>query len=261
MLKLMKYELRKMRTILLAMLVALIALEAGFLIGDMLDKDDLATVCQVLLTFLVFAVYVYILVAGIVSYSRELNDKSGYMIFMVPVSPMGIVVSKLLFTILAALVVTALFGGAVYYDYARLFQKLDLGEYSYQQMNMAFTMFTGQMGGAVTLTKVILTIAFEAGTVLIGIILLMCTAYLAITLTATLLQNKKGILRILVSLALFVALNYVTSRVTGLVARDVTPGTSSELVKMLGARAAVEFGFAAVFAGASAWLLDRKVSL
>ena len=261
MFKLMKYELRKMRTMLLAMLGALVVLEAGYLIGDKIEDYRIVGVSIGLLTVLVFVVYVYILIAGITSYSREINDKTGYLTFMVPVSPMGIVVSKLLFTVLAALAITALFGGAVYYDYARLFKEIDMSADDLRQLDFAFSMFTGSMGANVSLTKVILTLAFEFGTVLIEIILVMCTAYLAITLTATLLQNKKGFLRFLVALVLFVALNFVTSRVSGLVVKDTLPSTTEELLRMLGAQAAVHFGFAAVFAGASAWLLDRKVSL
>ena len=262
MLKLMKYEFRKTRTTLLVMLAALVALEAGFLIGDRIDNYKIAGVSLGLLTVLVFAVYVYILIAGITSYSREINDKTGYMTFMVPVSPMGIVTSKLLFTILAAVGVTALFGSAVYYDYATLFRRVELeGGNIYQQLDFTFTLFTGTMGANVSLTRVILTLAFEAGTVLIEIILTMCTAYLAITLSATLLQNKKGFLRILVSVLLFVALNYVSSAVSGLVVRETMPQTTEELLGMLGTQAAVHFAFAAVFAGATAWLLDRKVSL
>lgn len=261
MFKLMKYEFRKTRATLLAMLTALLVLEAGFLIGDRIDDYRVAGVCLGLLTVLVFAVYVYILIAGIASYSREINDKTGYMTFMVPVGPMGIVASKLLFTVLAALVITALFGGAVYYDYAQLFKRLELDQDVYTQMNFAFSMFTGTLGTNFSLTRVILTIAFEAGTVLIEIILVMCTAYLAITLSATILQNKKGFLRLLVSFLLFVALNYVTNRASGMVYRDVVPETTAQLLSMLGTQAAVHFAFAAVFAGATAWLLDRKVSL
>ena len=62
-------------------------------------------------------------------------------------------------------------------------------------------------------------------------------------------------------LVLFVALNFVTSRVSGLVVKDTLPSSSEELLRMLGTQAAVHFAFAAAFAGASAWLLDRKVSL
>lgn len=261
MLKLMKYEFRKTRATLLVMLAALALLEAGFLIGDRLDDYRVAGVCLGLLTVLVFAVYVYILIAGIVSYSRELNDKTGYMTFMVPVGPMGVVASKLLFTVLAALAVTALFGGAAYHDYATLFRRLELDGDVYGQMRFAFSLVAGGMGSGISLTRVILTVAFEAGTVLIEIILVMCTAYLAITLSATLMQNKRGFLRWLVSLALFGALNYVTNRAGNLAAWDAVPATTGELLSMLGVQAAVHFAFAAVFAGATAWLLDRKVSL
>ena len=117
------------------------------------------------------------------------------------------------------------------------------------------------MGGQITLTKLILIVAFEVGTVLISVILTMCTAFLAITLSATLLQNKKGFLRMLVSVVLFFALNYVTSRVSGLLVRDAVPADAGELFGMLGAHAGVEFAFAALFAWLSAFLLDRKVSL
>ena len=261
MLKLMKYEFRKTRTTLLIMLAALVALEAGFLVGNSADNDRLTGVCLGVLTALVFAVYIYILISGIVSYARELNDKTGYMTFMVPVSPMGVVASKLLFTILAALVATALFGAAVYYDYATIFGRLDLGEDAYNQLSFAFQMFTGGMGAGVSLTRVILTLGFEAGTVLIEIILVMCTAFLAVTLSATLLQNKKGFLRWAASIVLFFALNWVTGKVSGTVIRDIEPETTAQLLSLLGMQAAVHFAFAAVFAGATAWLLDRKVSL
>ena len=89
----------------------------------------------------------------------------------------------------------------------------------------------------------------------------MCTAYLAITLSATLMQNKKGFLRLLVSVLLFVALNYATERVSGLTMRDTMPKDSAELISMLAVQAGIHFAFAAVFTGATAWLLDKKVSL
>lgn len=262
MLKLMKYEFRKTRTTLLAMLGALVILEAGFLIGYRMDDFRIGGVCLGLLTVLVFAVYLYILIAGIVSYSRELNDRTGYMTFMVPVSPMGVVGSKLLYTILAALAVTALFGGAAYCDYSMLFKKIEMDADSLKQMNFAFNIFAGSMGSDITLSRVILTIAFEMCSVMISIMLVMCTAYLSITLSATLLQNKKGFLRALVSIAFFVALNYLTNLVSSRLVHDnAAINSSAQLFRYLGIQGAVELGFAAAFAGSSAWLLDRKVSL
>ena len=261
MLKLMKYEFRKMRTTLLVMGLALLVLEAGYLIGDKIKDYRVTGVSLGLLTALVFAVYIYILIAGIVSYSKELNDKTGYMTFMTPVSPLGIVASKLLFTILAAVVVTALFGGAVYFDYAQQFGRLDLGADIYRELDFAFTMFTGSMGGNISLSRVILTLAFEAGTVLIEILLILCTAYLAITLSATLLQNKKGFIRALVSLVFFFALSWVTERVTGMGVGDAVPENTEELLRLLGRQALINGVFCVLFGGLSAFLLDRKVNL
>lgn len=261
MLKLMKYEFRKMRTVLLIMVGALVVLEAGFLIGDKIDSYRLVGISLGLLTALVFAVYIYILLAGIKSYSNELNDKTGYMTFMAPVSPLGVVVSKLLFTIIAAVCVTALFGTAVYYDFAMEFKGLELDPEAMQGINFALSLMTGGLGGEITLFRVILNLAFEAGTVLIEIMLTLCTAYLAITLSATFLQNKRGFIRFAVSAALFIALSFITSKVGGLIHPAENVETTAQLLRLLGIQAAVDFAFAALFAGASAWLLDRKVSL
>ena len=261
MFKLMKYEFRKMRGTLLVMAGVLVLLEAGFLIGNRLDDYRIAGVSLGLLTALVFAVYIYILIAGISSYSRELNDRTGYMTFMTPVSPIGIVSSKLLFTILAALVTTALFGAAVYLDYSIALRRLNLGKDVYQQFQFAFSMLAGTMDSSITLGRIILNLVSAISTVLISIMLVMCTAYLAITLSATLLQNKKGFVRVLVSFLFFGALNWCTSRVSSIAAWNSDPATTSELLRQLGIQAAVDLSFAVVFAGLSAWLLDKKVDL
>ena len=104
-------------------------------------------------------------------------------------------------------------------------------------------------------------IGVVAGTVVIEILAVMCAAYLAITLSATLLQNKRGFVRMLVSFVIFGILNYITEKVSGMVTWQTDPTTTQELLRMLGTQAAVQFSFAALFAGASAWMLDRKVSL
>ena len=243
MIKLMKYEFRKLRTVLLIMVGALVVLEACYLIGDRIGSYRLTGVSLGLLMALVFAVYIYILIAGMVSYARELNDKTGYMTFMTPVSPLGIVVSKLLFTILASVVVTALFGTAVYYDLSKQFAELELSGDVMRSLDFTFTLFTGSLGSNITLMKVILNLALEAGAVLISILLTLCTSYLAVTVI------------------LFFALSFGTGKVSELVVHDGVIETTEQLLSRLGAQAAVDFAFAALFAGASAWLLDRKVSL
>ena len=117
MLKLMKYEFRKTRTVLVVLLIAFAALQLGFVAGIRADRPRLYIPASMLTAFLVYGAYVYILLSGIVSYSRELRDRTGYLVFLVPVHPIGVVLSKLLFTLLAAVAATAVFGAGAYLDY------------------------------------------------------------------------------------------------------------------------------------------------
>lgn len=260
MLKLMKYEFRKLRGALLAMLGLLAVLEIGFLIGLRNEKADMTGICLGLITLLVFIVYAYILLAGMASYSRELKEKSGYLIFMTPVTPLGIVLSKLLFTALAALAATAVFGVAAYADYRALFSRLDIDPQYLDQINL---MLRFGLNADASVQQILRYAGFSVVTVLIEVMLTMCTAYLAITLSATLLQNKKGFLRGLISLVLFAALtwgcNWLTNR---LLYRGVDASASlRQLTGAIGWSVLLNAALCAVFAGVSAWLLDRKVNL
>ena len=255
----MKYEFRKMRTVLLFLSAALAVLEIGFIIGDKIDDFRVAGVCLWLLISLTFGAYVYILISGIVSYSHELSGKTGYMAFMTPVSPMGIVSSKLLFTALVALVSTAAFGGAAYYDVSRTIIRFDLAPEDLRQLQLAFSIF--QQSSGIDVIRVAVNIASTVAGVLIEIMLVVCTAYLAITLSATLLQNKRGFLRVLLTLTFFVALNFGLDRIHELALLRVEAESVEAAARLLGRQAIIDFGFCVLFAGLSALLLDRKVSL
>ena len=91
----------------------------------------------------------------------------------------------------------------------------------------------------------------------------MCTAYLAITLGATLLQNKRGFLRGLISFALFAALSWgsgwlVQRLITGRLGLDAS---AAQLQGLLGRLALADLALCAVFTGCSALLLDKKLDL
>jgi len=91
----------------------------------------------------------------------------------------------------------------------------------------------------------------------------MCTAYLAITLSATLLQNKKGFLRALISLVLFLALtwgsNWLAQKL--LYDRIAIDATLEQMRGVIGWSLLMNAVLCALFTGASAWLLDRRVNL
>ena len=264
MLKLMKYEFRKLRTVLLVMLGALIVLEASFLIGYKLEKDDVWAVSVILISLLVFAAYGYILVSGIVSYNRELTNRTGYLVFMTPTRPIGIVLSKLVFTLLAGLAATVLFGAVAYADYVFLYGQLDIDPEIIQsitrQVNMGLVAYSRDF--TMNIDRLWLLIGYSAASVLISVMYTMCTAYLAITLSATLLSNKKNGIRFLASGALFFILEWGASRLNELIV-DAMPRAYT-MEKML-ARLGVSLGFylalSAVFALVSASLLKHKVDL
>ena len=260
MLKLMKYEFRKLRATLLILLGSAAALEVGFLAGQAMRKNTMMTVCLGLITFLTFLVYAYILLAGMASYSRELKEKSGYLIFMTPVTPLGVVVSKLLFTALAAIAATLLFGSIAYIDYRMLIRRIHIDSRITQQINAILRFGLKADAG---IEQILGMAAFYTVSVLVEILSTMCTAYLAITLSATLLQNKKGFLRALISLVLFVALNWGIGWLTQkLVYNRVAVDTPfSQMTGPLAISVGMNAVFCALFAGASAWLLDRKVNL
>ena len=262
MLKLMKYEFRKMRTVLLILLGGVAVLQAAFMVGDLIDDERVVGVSLMLLTLLAFVVYFYIMISGFLSYSRELSDKTGYLAFMTPVSSVKLIGSKLLFTGLTAIAVTALFAGAAWCDYMLLFKRMNLGADALQQADISLAMFTRSLSGeAFTLTELILRGAFLLGQVMISLMLFMCTAYLSITLGSTLLQAQKGFWRGVVTLAIFIALSFITNKVGELASGDAEFRLTSDVLRSLGVVGGIELTFAVAFAGLSAWLLDRKVSL
>jgi hypothetical protein len=249
-----------MRATLLILLGAAVALEVGFLAGQTLHKNTMMAVCLGLITFLTFLVYAYILLAGMASYSRELKEKSGYLVFMVPVRPIGVVLSKLVFTALAALAATAVFGAVAYFDFRYLIGKMNIDPDVMNQINMLLRF---GLNANADLLQIVRIVMYYVCTVLIEVLLTMCTAYLAITLSATMLQNKKGFVRAIISLLLFVGLTWGCSWVAQklIYANATIDKDLKQLSGYVGWSLLLNAGFCAVFTGASAWLLDKKVNL
>lgn len=268
--KLMKYEFRKIRSTLLVMVLGLIVLELVFLYGVHAMKDVPIAISTVLITWLTFGVYLYILVSGIVGYSRELSNRTGYLAFMTPVRPIGIVLSKLVFTALIAIAVTALFGAGAYLDYRFLLRRANIGADKLRQASFIMEMLLDVEGLSANLMSYARFIIYAAVSMLCGMLLIMCTAFLAITLSATVLENRKGFLRGFLSFVFFAALSYGTTRLTGEVSgallaapetADLAYLNSANMTAALAATIALQLILGGAFAALSALLLDRRVSL
>jgi len=259
MLKLMKYEFRKMRTMLIILLAVLFVLEGGFLLGSMNKDEDIQATCLLLLIILAVVTYIYVMIAGIVSYSRELKDRTGYLVFMAPVRPMGIVASKLLTTVLAAVGFGALFGLCAGLDFKYLMDFFGYDRATWAEMSIAFRVAFAEEG--ITLTQLVLTAVSSIAEMFVSMIATMCAAYLAITLSATVMQKRKSFLRGLVSFLLFCLITTLMSEFSN---RFLLPDRAVDVdaaIQMLGFSVLFYVCASAVFAWASAALLKRRVSL
>lgn len=250
MLKLMKYEFRKMRTPLWVMLIILMVLEGGFIVGEIAEKYVLSTSCLLLILLMMAVVYGYILIAAIVSYSRELKDRSGYLIFMTPVRTISVVTSKLLSAVVLAVLAGMVFGICGGIDCMYLFERADLE---------IFLEMLGEAG--IKLTEMALMSVYMIFSMLISMVSTICTAYLAITLSATVMNHHKNFWRGLVSFGLFVALsvgnNWLNNRLIDLEVIE----TVQALYRYLGLSVLYGAVVSAAFAAISTLLLDKRVNL
>ena len=117
MLKMMKYEYRRGVFPLLVVITALAAAELLFLIGIFAEKDLLTGLG---ITFLVlggWASFMFVLIYGVIIYSQDLKNKTGYMVFMTPISNYKIIGAKLLSILLTGATLVAFLGLLIVVDY------------------------------------------------------------------------------------------------------------------------------------------------
>jgi hypothetical protein len=272
MLKLIKYEYRKNRTLILAILGIIAALEVYFLISSHLavkyniaDSFSEATqraeinliVSMSLLVAASFGTAMAVFIMGVAGYSRELNQKTSYLIFMTPESTFSVVASKLLFTLLTGVAFAALLIGLAAVDFS-IFSDAIGSEWRgyYNLLDMFMT------SNDLSLTGALLTIAFYVCMVFLSIISTVSVAFLAITLSATFMRGKKG--HALVSVLLFAALLWGISRLTSLITRDdiyQMLRSAADMTRALAPQALLDIGVLLLSIICCAWMLKKRVDL
>lgn len=256
--KLIKYELRKNLGMLIAMLTSIGAVELYFLASLAMDKDTHVAVATVLMPIGCLLIALMVFILGVSSYSRELSQKSSYLIFMTPHSTLAIVASKVLYTVVLGVGFAALLGGLLVLDMPLVMDYF--GEWR------GFTMMLDNLLGmqSMSLAGFLFTALFFALTAFCHALSLVGLAYLSITLSATLLQNSKG--RWVLSVAFFLLLAWLNTRLGSLWSYDVY-SADTMLDTLDGALRAClpgllqALGVLLVSVFGSAWLLDRYVSL
>ena len=254
MLKIIKYEFRKNRMGLAIMLGIAAGLFALAPLGKALDKGNLMIISVFLLFTYAFAAYIYALSQGIAAYSGELRGRTGYLLMMVPRSTMSVLFGKLLFTLAFALVmlaisVLALCGsGAILLG--EMYQAKGLIELA--RILMAQSGFDPAAVAAMAL--------YIAAGILTSILALVAMGYLAVTLSATILESGK--LRGVFSFLFFVALAVLTA----ILQEYVSPGARlygsyAEALRSAAPAMVLDIALTCGFTALSAVLLKKKVSL
>lgn len=199
MLKLIKYEFRKnlygtavMGGIILAaqlyfMYASLIADNRNKALGGSWFLVITAVVCF----FMVFA-------TGVVTYSKELSNKTGYLVFMTPNSAIKIIGSKLLYTFFNGVIVLAVLVVLGITDWKILAgmweQELSVFEIAADMLSIL----------GVDVAHILYSLLAVIVKFLINFFMAVTLAYMSVTATATVLQNKK--VKGLISVVLYIVM-------------------------------------------------------
>ena len=205
MFKLLKYEFRKGLTGLLVMLGITAALEGYFLYGlySMADEGAHFVIASTLLGFMSLAVYVFVLIRGVTSYSGELKSRSSYLIFMTPHSTRKIIASKFLFSFVLSSLMLCLYVGLGVLDVRLTLGRMDQWKTFLEEASAIMT----QLG--INTQQIALACVFTAVYMVLSVMCFFAVAYLAVTISHTLFRDKKW--RWMAAVMFYIIINYAVS--------------------------------------------------
>ena len=169
--KLLKYEFRRTRTSLLAVLGVIAAAEVYYLISRAQNNVTHTTISAMLLLVASYAAMIYMMIRGVTSYSTELKSKSAYLIFMTPNSGTKIMASKYLYTFVNALLLGAVCGGLGALDVRLLMESQEDWQYFLEQ-GLRILQLQGFQTG-----QIILAIVFYLLMVVLALLMFFAIAY------------------------------------------------------------------------------------
>lgn len=209
MLKMMKYEYRRGVFPLLVVITALAAAELLFVIGIFAKKDLLAGLGITFLMLGGFASFMFVLIYGVIIYSQDLKNKTGYMVFMTPISNYKIIGAKLLSILLTGVTLVTFLGLLIVVDY-NLLKSHNGGVASAE---FVLDEILGTRG--LSIGSVIANVAGFIVVALIQFYTMITIAYLAVSLSSTVLQNKKikGVVSFILFVALYALMSYIAYKI------------------------------------------------
>ena len=246
MLRLLKYELRKTLASKLILLGIAVIAEVVFLIGFENSHERTLTVGAILLFFTATIGIGLVGILSLVTLHRDMNTRQGYMLFMTPNSCYKILGAKVIECALSLLIAGAFFFGLGVLDFSILLGK---------DANRQIWDILRQVLEGIS-SRIVLNVPTFSAFVFWMLSAWLCTittAYLSDVVSSSLLNGKKY--NWILTFVLFLALNYVISRITLLVP------SSLEVIRMYIWQGVIALGLAGVMYVVTARLMDKYLSV
>ena len=254
MFKLSKYEIRKNILGLMIMLGAIVGIEIYFLISTAVESREHTFISSGVLIMATVIAYFGVLIYGVASYTKELNQKTGYMTFMTPVSTFSIIGTKLISTLIVGIFFVVLFGVLAVMDMAiveNVFPETKI----FTEFIKVLAQMVGKNAG-----EIWITVGVWIFSMLIESFAIIAIAYMSITLTATVFQNKKwkGLVSVLIFILVMIAVVKIAELIPDIY--ETTVKWSQAVINAIPLIIYIALvAVASIFT--SAKLLDKKVSL
>ena len=206
MFKLIKYEFRKNLYGMAVMCGIIFAAQLYFMYACFIaDNKNKALGGSWFLLMAAIICFFMVFIMGIATYSRELSNKTAYLVFMTPNSAIKIIGSKLLYTLFNGAVILILLVILGIVDW-RLLGKMWEQEISVLEMVSEMMSMLG-----IDMLNVFYSAAAVIVNFLVNFFMAVTLAYMSVTATATVLQNKKikGLISVVVYIILFIVINKI----------------------------------------------------
>ena len=256
MLKMIKYEYRKNIFSVIILLIVMAAIQAYTIGAALMDKRDHVVIGVTLFMVAASASYIFVLLYGILSYSRDLKNKDGYLVFMTPLSSYQIIGAKLLTTLITGVILVFIIGALGVVDYIAIAEAFNTDSIL-DMFEELLTVF------GYDLTSILLSILGFVIIFLIQFFMTVTMAYFAISLSCTILQNSKakGFISLIFFVIFYVVISVIASKLPLLDIPSDTGGSLAwELYETLPQIILYTVCMVACYLGSSV-LLDKKISL
>ena len=159
MLKLSKYEFRKNRNFLLVIGIIFALLEIYFLAGIFMKNPENSAKALAFLFICAVVCFFSVFILAISNYSKELNSKSSYLIFMTPNTSLNIIFSKMFTILIIGLVSMTIICITGYIDWKLLCQTFPNVELAADTVQSLFIL-SGTNSGSIILGIITYVIEF-----------------------------------------------------------------------------------------------------